>query len=304
MTLINGGIDKNMSEYPKMRSSLVERDVLNETIEFIERNDFEARLSNHREKFDSVKAREGFYSYDLLIENYALLQFEGVAFTYTRGDALTDIEKNYVQPSIPRILQTCAEIEKYNLKGKVFFWGSSFTEQGHIVDMRESDVLNALVFMSYCLSFNIEKTTIQKIIPFLVPPGASIIVDAVLSNYDDSYAVKDTELYTTNDYSEMLYAIYCAPPTEQTTLINTYLDSWAKTMATQRSDSKTLLTLGHYVKHAHKTNRTLQKDVLGKYPLYRGHWAWEIVCLVKLLNINDSDFRGHQFYPVDMVDFG
>jgi len=61
--------------------------------------------------------------------------------------------------------------------------------------------------------------------------------------------------------------------------------------------------LGHSILKAHKTNKTLPKEIVGPYPNYRGNWAWEIVCLVKLLEIDDSSFRHHELYPVDIIDY-
>ena len=36
---------------------------------------------------------------------------------------------------------------------------------------------------------------------------------------------------------------------------------------------------------------------------YYGYWSWEAAAVTWLLNIDDSTYRDHQFYPKDLVDF-
>jgi len=84
-------------------------------------------------------------------------------------------------------------------------------------------------------------------------------------------------------------------------LIEKYLKHWAKILSESRGDK--VHSFGHSITKSHITNKTLHKEIVGKYPNYRGNWAWEIVCLVKLLNIDNSSFRDHEFYPVEMVDY-
>lgn len=37
--------------------------------------------------------------------------------------------------------------------------------------------------------------------------------------------------------------------------------------------------------------------------LYYGYWSWEAAAVTWLLNIDDTIYRDHQFYPKDLVDF-
>jgi hypothetical protein len=36
---------------------------------------------------------------------------------------------------------------------------------------------------------------------------------------------------------------------------------------------------------------------------YYGYWSWEAAAVTWLLNIDDTIYRDHQFYPKDLVDF-
>jgi hypothetical protein len=36
---------------------------------------------------------------------------------------------------------------------------------------------------------------------------------------------------------------------------------------------------------------------------YYGYWCFEVAALVKVLRINDSEFRTHKFYPVDLAEY-
>jgi len=38
-----------------------------------------------------------------------------------------------------------------------------------------------------------------------------------------------------------------------------------------------------------------------KTEFYSGYWAWELGALVKIMGLNDSNFKDHDFYPYDLV---
>lgn len=292
-----------MSEKQLMRQSLGTYEALSENIIFPLSFDFDDELEFHIGNIEKSVEIYGYIDFFMLINNYAFSTVQAAAYAYTRGDSVKDIEETLILPSMPRILETCKQIEAVDLSGKQYFWGSSANKDAsYEFQMNKEHVLNVLVLISHFLSFGIDEATIKKIAPKIAPPGVSNIADAVLSHFVEDRVLAADNDYPSDLFQDALFAIYQAPHAEKPALISAYLDNWIKLISANRGGFN-ILSLGHFISYTHKTRNTLYKDAEGEYPLYIGHWAWEILCLVKLQKIDDSSFRDHEWYPVEIADY-
>lgn len=82
-----------------------------------------------------------------------------------------------------------------------------------------------------------------------------------------------------------LIKVFKAASEQRPALILQYLESWYE--ASRREP--------YYNQHP-------QTDIDEGY-LYYGYWSWEAAAVTWLLDIDDTVYREHQFYPKDLVDF-
>lgn len=82
-----------------------------------------------------------------------------------------------------------------------------------------------------------------------------------------------------------LIKVFDAEPQKRPMLILQYLEYWYE--ASRREP--------YYNQHP-------QADIDEGY-LYYGYWSWEAAAVTWLLDIDDTVYREHQFYPKDLVDF-
>jgi len=298
-----------------MRQALVDAAVFDDSINASTNMDLPAKLEMHQKIVKGAIERGDPIGYSALVEQYALGLLRVVSHTYTRGDSIESIDNSFVQPSIPRLelaydeMNSNMQLEKQTsgTERHYFFWGLSSDKDGNsALPMTASDVLNLMVFVSYARCFKIPDSTMEKLAPVLIQPGKNELVDKILSHLPCQSSSTSSQSNASYPEPKPLFValneIYDAPTSEKPALISSYLKNWAKILSGSRGDGG-INTLGHSILKAHKTNKTLPKEIVGRFPNYRGNWAWEIVCLVKLLDIDDSSFRDHELYPVDMVDY-
>ncbi|MGR2919985.1 DUF1911 domain-containing protein [Acinetobacter sp. 1125_18A] len=82
-----------------------------------------------------------------------------------------------------------------------------------------------------------------------------------------------------------LIKVFDAEPQKRSELMLQYLEDWYE--ASRREP--------YYNQHP-------QTDIDEGY-LYYGYWSWEAAAVTWLLDIDDTIYREHQFYPKDLVDF-
>lgn len=82
-----------------------------------------------------------------------------------------------------------------------------------------------------------------------------------------------------------LFKVFDAVPENRPALMLQYLEDWYE--ASRREP--------YYSQHP-------QTGIDEGFYFY-GYWSWEAAAVTWLLNIDDSSYRDHQFYPKDLVDF-
>lgn len=82
-----------------------------------------------------------------------------------------------------------------------------------------------------------------------------------------------------------LLKIFDATPENRSAIMLRYLEDWYET--------------SH---HEPYYNQHPQADIRSGIS-YFGYWSWEAAAVTWLLNIDDTIYREHQFYPKDLVDF-
>lgn len=82
-----------------------------------------------------------------------------------------------------------------------------------------------------------------------------------------------------------LIKVFDAEPQKRSELMFQYLEDWYE--ASRREP--------YYNQHP-------QTDIDEGY-LYYGYWSWEAAAVTWLLDIDDTTYRDHQFYPKDLVDY-
>jgi len=295
-----------------MRNSLQPYEALSETIDYRLNEDMDEGypiyIENNKEKFGTT---DEWIDFDPLIGR-ALNLLGCTSYAYTRGDSLNWIETTIIQPSVEYLLKSCKEIEKQNRKGREFFWGGSGNnshENSRMV-LTKNDAFSVFTLIAWLLCFDIEEKNMQAIIPFIAPEGIDPLVDSILKRYQPGRIIghsNEIEKIYTKPVFECWHKIGNSTGKEQVSLIHTYLDDWALLLSQKAKGSGEITgmySLGLIIGAAHKSNKTLSKEIEGKkYPSYNGHWAWEVALFVKFFNIDDSSFRDHPLYPVEMVDY-
>jgi len=136
-----------------------------------------------------------------------------------------------------------------------------------------------LQMVSFALLLEVEKDEMNKIKDFINIADGSAIEEIwkpdslifFLLNEKDKKRVGDKPY-------ELLYNITQLPKGKAEEAIKEYLDKW-------------------YEMHKEDPWYNTHLRVRG----YSGYWAWEVGAVVKKMNLDDSSFKDHPFYPYDMV---
>jgi len=158
---------------------------LSHTIDWALEIDYDVALSNGRETLKSTLEKFNFINTSRTIEFYALPAVKAISFAITRGDEISDISTKLMQPSVPRLIHACKDIDELELSGQEFFWGAAAESVGKPYKhfMFPCEVLNVMVMVSHCLHFGVGNDDLRAFAPYLAPPGKSKIADAVLSHF-------------------------------------------------------------------------------------------------------------------------
>lgn len=136
-----------------------------------------------------------------------------------------------------------------------------------------------LQMVSFALLLEVEKDEMNKIKDFINIADGSAIEEIwkpdslifFLLNEEDKKRVGDKPY-------ELLYNITQLPKEKAEEAIKEYLDKWYE---------------------MHKEDPWYNTHLRDKG--YSGYWAWEVGAVVKKMNLDDSSFKDHPFYPYDMV---
>lgn len=111
--------------------------------------------------------------------------------------------------------------------------------------------------------------------------GYDLFIDRLLSIYDSERPLADD--INDKPVYKNLYAVFDAPPEKRPGMIARYLDQWEKLLL------KNKIPLQRY-----PVTERLQGE-------WRGFWCYPAAAVVAALNIDDSGFIDHEFYPTDLM---
>lgn len=114
-----------------------------------------------------------------------------------------------------------------------------------------------------------------------ISAGYDLFVDRLLQIYHPDRPLAD-EIADKSVYKN-LYEVFDAPPEKRPAMIARYLDQWEK-----------LLLKNKIPEHCYPVPERQQKE-------WAGFWCYPAAAVVAALNIDDSSFIDHEFYPTDLM---
>lgn len=111
--------------------------------------------------------------------------------------------------------------------------------------------------------------------------GYDLFIDRLLSVYDPARPLADDIDH--KPVYKNLYEVFDAPPEQRPGVIARYLDQWEK-----------LLLKNKIPGQGYPVTEDLQ-------PYWTGFWCYPAAAVVAALNIDDSSFINHEFYPTDLM---
>lgn len=111
--------------------------------------------------------------------------------------------------------------------------------------------------------------------------GYDLFIDRLLSIYDPTRPLADDINH--KPVYKSLYAVFDAPPDKRPGMIARYLDQWEK-----------LLLKNKIPRQRYPVIERLQGE-------WKGYWCYPAAAVVAALNIDDSSFIDHEFYPTDLM---
>lgn len=111
--------------------------------------------------------------------------------------------------------------------------------------------------------------------------GYDLFIDRLLSVYDPERPLADD--ISEKTVYKSLYAVFDAPVEERPGMIARYLDQWEK-----------LLFKGKILGELYPVPENLTQ-------YWTGFWCYPAAAVVAALNIDDSTFINHEFYPTDLM---
>jgi hypothetical protein len=114
-----------------------------------------------------------------------------------------------------------------------------------------------------------------------ISSGCDLFVDRLLSVYDPKRPLAD-EIANKSVYKK-LYAVFDAPAEKRSEMIARYLDEWEKLLLKNKIPGL------HYPQPDHLLEE------------WAGYWCYPAAAVVAALNIDDSSFIDHEFYPTDLM---
>lgn len=183
---------------------------------------------------------------------------------YVRGDSIESMRPTYlVTRERLRLLDESIRAQDYKEKTK-------------LVDAINTGILIAV---GHALGENREEIGRNT---RAISPGYDLFIDRLLRVYDSerplSNDLRDRQVYY------KLYRVFDTAPEERPDLIASYLDHW----------EKLVLKGNKYLGALYPCPERLQGE-------WQGYWCYPAAGVVAALNIDDSSFIDHDFYPSDLM---
>ncbi len=285
-----------------MRSDLQTEERINEAIDVYSGKDVEATYK----RFESINKEQidaGLVpNFSPIIDSVGLRYMQCVPLAYTRGDSMQSIDTNFMQPAVQRLLRATGEIRKYEAVNKIWFWPSGHNDYfGQGMHLGPAHILSIYTFYSWLLCFGTPKSEIEELSHFITQENVCSSVDGLVAHFLPGRSIGN-ENSEQNALFDIWTQLFTATGGEQIAAIKSYLDNWANYLSNCKEGG--LGSLATLLSLQHKSNDTLPNELTRqKHVTWYGFWAWEIALVVKLYNLDDSEFRDHPLYPVDAVDY-
>ncbi len=150
---------------------------------------------------------------------------------------------------------------------------------------KEKNGLYSLVNMSMLIALGTalgeSRSAIGSDTRYSINANYDLFTDRLLSIYDPERPMSD-EMENRSVYGK-LYEVFDAPPDQRPAMIARYLDTWGK-----------LLVKNHIPSYLYPVPDNLLKE-------WAGFWCYPAAAVVAALNIDDSSFIDHEFYPGDLM---
>lgn len=144
----------------------------------------------------------------------------------------------------------------------------------------------ALWWLSLVVATGQPAAHVQQVVETIDNAGRDALLDRLIALCHGPVANSATDLLYPACYQPLL-EVFDHPPAERGACMRRFLDGWyAACEGADWCDS-----LENF------------DDAMLYTDLYVGYWCLEAALVTLLLNIDDSDYRDHAYYPADLVDY-
>ncbi len=184
---------------------------------------------------------------------------------YVRGDSIESMRSAYILTR-----------ERLHLLNNSIQTLGLFDEMTHLHGLNN---LGMLVALGTALGES--RDAIGSDTRYAITAGYDLFVDRLLNIYDPERPLAP-ELHNKSVYGK-LYEVFDAPPDKRPGMIARYLDTWEKLLLADKIPGILYPVPEHLLKE------------------WKGFWCYPAAAMVAALNIDDSSFIDHEFYPTDLM---
>lgn len=191
-------------------------------------------------------------------------------FCYSRGDNLESFRQDIINTLKFREMQ------------KTFADALPREEAKRRVEWERLDFSNykkALSWLAFSLAVGASKDYLLKLFHLIDNQGLDTLLDRIAVKLGDNNRPVAGKLLHPKPYSHLLDAVDAAP-SEQSTLMNQFMDTWYPACAKN----------GFYDTH----------NITNNFG-YGGYWCFEAALVTLVFKIDDSGYRNHKYYPSALV---
>jgi Domain of unknown function (DUF1911)/Domain of unknown function (DUF1910) len=189
---------------------------------------------------------------------------------FSRGDALSDFRDDVSSLLIAyeQLRRLCDALPPNEQSYRVQYERLSF-----------DNYLDFFWWLSLATCMNMDEAHLKRVLALVNNAGKDALLDRIAVKLGDHQRVVASELAFPKQYGLLLKALD-APSDEQSKLVKKFLDGWYK---------------------GNRNKAPWYDNHEGEDTGYIGYWCFEAALVVKLFGIDDSTFRTHVHYPVDLV---
>jgi len=229
---------------------------------------------------------------DLRFLDYNLLSVHTkfIPLKFSRGDKLLNIYDSHFSEMVDHYHYLSEELSKGHPQKIIY---------GNPDEVRAIPAqYSVYVWLAWCLCFETDFEKIKSILPQLCLPAQDRLTDWVCALFVEDWPIADGCGYE-NIFGLLNEVLSSSSPEERVEIVKRYLDDWPKYIGQVNGSSP----IGFKANTATREIKSLDDLLKAMNDHYVGFWAWEVALIVKFLGIDDSSFKGSDFYPYDLVHF-